>query len=92
MDQILNIVAALVGGLIGVGILAYFRQSPNKQNDKVVAEVNKTSKENEKLAEQAAQELLKAADQIAELEKQKNDKPENLKELADFFNNHKPRQ
>ena len=91
MEFLLQIIGFFIGGIAGVFIMRTLKTNQsNKENNKVLIEVNETSKKNTEMANQIIENLTKAAQRVEELEKQKNDKPKTDQELADWFNNRKP--
>jgi ribosome-binding ATPase YchF (GTP1/OBG family) len=91
MEDLINLFVFLISGVLGVGIMRFFRKREVKaENDKVVKKVNDINLKNEEMTKQILDNLTKAANRLAELEKQKNEQPKTDQELVDWFANRKP--
>jgi hypothetical protein len=90
MDELISLLVFLVSGIVGVGIMRFFRNDrTRKDNNKVVEKIKGIENKNNELTKQILDNLTKAANKVAELEKEKNVKTSNEEELADWFNSRK---
>jgi ribosome-binding ATPase YchF (GTP1/OBG family) len=91
MEDLISVFIFLMSGVLGVGIMRFFRKREVRaENDKVVKKVNDINLKNEEMTKQILDNLTKAANRLAELEKQKNEQPKTDQELVDWFANRKP--
>jgi predicted transcriptional regulator len=89
MENLIDILVGILGGAGIIFLLRLFRPKPSDKNKEVKIEVSKIDEENKKINDEIQKVFNNVMKEIDKLEKQKNEKPKNNQELADFFNNRK---
>lgn len=87
MELLIELGIAIVSGALGVVLFRFLKpKNVAKENQAVIVKVEERKKENDNLAGQILDELLKAKAEQDKLNKEA-DKPVTNKEVDDFFNN-----